>query len=283
MLRKLLGIAGISSLLIAPLSAAKAADMPVKAPPLPPLPAWSWTGFYVGGYAGGAWGTDGATGTFNFPIPPFFAIDEAAENAATSPRYKANGFTGGVEAGGNYQVGHTVFGFEADFGAFNLRGSTSGTIAFPSTLPGGPAFPPTTFFTPTTSVATDWLFTARPRLGWATDHWLFYVTGGLAVTRETFNQTIIQLPPFIETASTAATRAGSAVGGGIEYAFARNWSAKVEYLYVDFGHIGGVGTLTPAFAGFNFTDSSHLTASIARVGLNYKFDWAGAAAPMVTK
>jgi outer membrane immunogenic protein len=61
------------------------------------------------------------------------------------------------------------------------------------------------------------------------------------------------------------------VGGGFEYAMSRNWSVKGEYLYVDFGTMNGVGVLTPGFAGFAYTNSTHLTANIARAGINYHF------------
>jgi outer membrane immunogenic protein len=63
--------------------------------------------------------------------------------------------------------------------------------------------------------------------------WLLYVTGGLAVGRENFSQTIAILAPFTETSDFATTRAGWTVGGDIEYAIARNWSIRGEYLHVD--------------------------------------------------
>jgi outer membrane immunogenic protein len=127
------------------------------------------------------------------------------------------------------------------------------------------------FFTPTSSVSTDWLFTGRGRLGWANDYWLLYATGGGAVTNASVNQTIALQAPFVWNASSSSTRVGWTVGAGFEYAMTRNWSVKGEYLYLDFGNLNAVGVLTPAFAGFTYANSTHLTANIARVGVNYHF------------
>jgi len=266
--------ASVVSLGLGGLGAASAADMAVKAPVYkapPPVEVYSWTGFYVGGNAGYAWGRDAINGVETAPVPPFFAVDVAAVSAASSPRLKPSGFTGGGQAGYNWQTGAAVFGVEADIEAFRLRASTTGTFPFPSTLPGGALGPPTTFFTPTSSASTDWLFTGRGRLGWANDHWLLYATGGVAVTNLSVNQTIAVLPPFVFNAATSDTRVGWTVGAGFEYMLASNWSVKGEYLYLDFGNLNGVGVLTPAFAGFTYANSTHLTANIARVGVNYHF------------
>ena len=73
-----------------------------------------------------------------------------------------------------------------DFEYLGLRGFNAGNFPFPSPLPGGAVGPPTAFFNTATSVSADWLFTARPRVGWAMREWLLYVTGGLAVGRENF-------------------------------------------------------------------------------------------------
>lgn len=249
---------------------ASAADMAVKARPMAVPEVFSWTGFYIGGNVGYAWGRSDINGIEVAPAR-FSPIDAAAISTAASPRLNSNGFTGGGQAGYNWQAGSAVFGLEADINAFHLRGNSTGTFPFPSTLPGGPIGPPTTFFSPTSSVSTDWLFTGRGRIGWANDHWLLYATGGVAVTNLSVNQSIVQLAPFVFNTSATDTRVGWTVGAGFEYAMTRNWSVKGEYLYVDFGTLNGVGVLTPTFAGFTYTNSTHLTANIARVGFNYHF------------
>ncbi len=183
------------------------------------------------------------------PIPPFFAIDNQAVSASASPAINGHGFTGGAQAGYNYQIEHWVSGVELDFEHLGVKRSQGGTFPFPSTLPGGPVGPPTSFFSVATNYSTDWVFTARLREGWALNNWLYYVTGGLAVGRETFTQVITLLPPFISTNSFSTTKAGWTLGGGIEYALNRNWSIKAEYLYIDLGTKFNPGVLAPPCGG----------------------------------
>jgi len=249
---------------------AAAADLPVKAPPAAVAEVFGWSGFYVGGNAGYGWGRDPFNGVVAAPAP-FLPVDVAAISTASSPSLKPNGFTGGGQAGYNWQLGSAVFGVEADIESFRLRTSTTATLPFPSTLPGGAVGPPTAFFTPTTSVTTDWLFTARDRIGWANDHWLLYATGGLAVTKVSSSQNVALIAPFVFNAFASDTRVGWTVGAGFEHMFAGNWSVKGEYLYLDFGTLNGAAVLTPAFAGLTLNNSTHLTANIARIGVNYHF------------
>ena len=257
----------IVSLALPPASALAAdLQLPFKSP----AETFSWTGFYVGGNAGGAWGSERVSQTLTAP-PPFLAVDTAAVSSAASPTFQSGSATAGAQAGYNYQWGNWVGGGEMDFEYLGLRGFNAGNFPFPSTLPGAAVGPPTAFFNTATSVSADWLFTARPRVGCAMREWLLYVTGGLAVGRENFSQTIAILAPFTETSGFATTRAGWTVGGGIEYAIARNWSIRGEYLHVDLGTVNTAGTLTPPFPGLTLTGSVRLTTEIARGGLNYRF------------
>jgi len=285
MKRSLIGLVAIGALIAGPAMAADM-NMPLKAPAAPLAPACMWCGFYVGGNAGWAWGRDDINTTNIIgPVPPFVAVDNAAVSSAASPRINGDGFTGGGQIGYNSQSGNIVWGAEADFEYLGIKGSTSGTFPFPSTLPGGVVGPPTEFFGVATHYSTDWLFTARPRIGWAMNNWLLYATGGLAVGREHFSQTLTLLPPFVSTNTFATTQVGWTVGAGVEYALNQNWSVKAEYLYVDLGRTGAnAGTLTPACtpAVCTYTNSSsaHLTANIARVGINYHFNFGG---PIATR
>lgn len=123
---------------------------------------------------------------------------------------------------------------------------------------------------------TDWLFTARPRVGYLMGNALVYGTGGLALTNIRYNENFDDGPPFpldIESSSISRTKAGWTVGGGVEYAIANPWTVKLEYLYADFGSISTTGT--DIFLGAPFTTFSHsvtLKTNIVRVGLNYKFN-----------
>jgi outer membrane immunogenic protein len=259
----------IALLLALPTASAMAADLPIPVK-LPASPAFSWTGFYVGGNGGGAWGSERVSQTLVAP-PPFLAVDTAAVSASSSPNLQPGNALAGVQAGYNRQWGNWVIGGEIDFDYLALQASRGGTSPFPSTLPGGAIGPPTLTFSTATSVSTNWLFTARPRLGWAMNTWLVYVTGGFALGRESFNQTVTLLAPFVATTGLAATRAGWTVGAGVEYAIAGNWSIKGEYLHVDLGTVNTAATVTPAFPGLNMTGSVRLTAEIARGGVNYRF------------
>lgn len=75
--------------------------------------------------------------------------------------------------------------------------------------------------------------------------------------------------------TTGHTQAGWTGGGGIEWAFADNWTAKVEYLYVNLGN-GNVTCATAtclAFAGAPIVTSVGLTENLIRAGVNFKFSF----------
>ncbi len=257
------------SLLVLGAPPAFASDLPLyaKAPPSPGF-SWSWSGLYIGANAGWAWGRDAVSATPAFPssgAPAGLLEDISGISAAASPTVNSSGFTGGVQAGWNVQVGSALLGLELDYGAFNLRGSNTGTYP----LPGGSGSP-ALFFSPSTSSSTDWLFTARPRLGWSLKNWLIFVTGGFAATHENFNQSVPLLNSYVFNSAVSEGRPGWTAGAGLEYALSHNWSVKAEYLYLDFGT---ATSTTPGFQGSAITTSNHLTSSVARAGVNYKFDW----------
>jgi outer membrane immunogenic protein len=122
-----------------------------------------------------------------------------------------------------------------------------------------------------------WFGTVRARLGVEpSEHWLLYVTGGLAYAQIRSTAAISAATTVVGVTTTVATsssvnndRAGWTGGFGAEWMFAKQWSAKVEYLYMDYGHINdgflGVGTL--AVLGI----SSHVTDNVVRAGVNLHF------------
>ena len=245
-----------------------------------------------GGYA---WGHEDIAHSQEFAVPgSAFQIDSTAVTLASSPSLSPRNFTGGAHAGYNYQTGTTVLGVEADFSYIGLRSSTSGIFPFPSTLPGGPLGPPTLTFTSSTSVANDWVFTFRPRIGVVTTQdWLLYATGGLAVTNEQVSQTAGVLNSANFPSSISSTRAGWVAGVGAEHIIAPGWTVRAEYLHLDFGTATGSGVENlPAGIGGNSTClpatvvvvgpavlpgcsiSAHLRADIVRVGISHKLDWA---------
>jgi outer membrane immunogenic protein len=249
-----------------------AADLSRPAAPVytkaPMATGYNWSGFYVGGTLGGAWGTfDPSTSTV-FSNTGYFATTSPPAIAAVGAQsFKPSGFTGGVEAGYNWQMGATVVGVEADFQAFHLSGSATGTGVYPCCAPAT--------FTVNSQAQTDWLFTARPRLGFANNNWLFYVTGGLALTNLKGNFTFTDtFATAAESGSVSSTKVGWTIGGGVEAGLGGGWSLKAEYLYVDFGSVSTTSTNLIAGTAWPmnpFTHSTDLKANIARVGLNYRF------------
>jgi len=249
-----------------------AADMAVKAPPPAPVPIFSWTGFYAGVNAGGAWGDNAVTYTPLYTGAPPPGL-QAFAAASGSPNFHPSGFTGGGQAGYNWQWSQWVVGIEADINYARLASSlNSGILNFPGTAP---------FFFQT-STTTNWMATVRPRVGYSFNHVLFYATGGLAVADLNFAQSVTFLTGganAITAGSASSTRAGWTVGGGVEYAFAPHWSAKVEYFHSDFGNLG----FAPAFQNNPFissTSNARFRTDVARVGVNYNFGWGG---PVVAK
>jgi len=144
----------------------------------------------------------------------------------------------GVTAGYNWQSGQWVFGLEGDIDWANIKGDFTSAAC------------PTGCETKNT-----WLGTARGRLGWAFDRWMPYVTGGAAFGEVKATQAGV--------ASASDTNVGWTVGAGIEGAITGNWTAKLEYLYVDLGDVS-CGACVPAT---NADFRSHLV----RAGLNFRF------------
>ena len=149
-----------------------------------------------------------------------------------------SGGLAGVTAGYNWQTGQWVFGLEADIDWSNIKGNfTNAGCPFGC------------------ETKNSWLGTARGRIGWAFDRWLPYVTGGAAFGDVKATQAGI--------ASASDTSVGWTVGAGIEAAVVANWTAKVEYLYADLGHVN-CSVCLPA-TNVNFR------TNIVRAGLNYRF------------
>jgi opacity protein-like surface antigen len=203
-------------------SIASAADMAVKSPVYSAQAAYNWTGFYVGVNAGVSAGVAPLTQTT--AIPPFPA---SINNQST---HDAFGAIGGLQAGYNWQVGRLVWGVEGDF-------QFSGQKSDPTCL----TFCDFNFLAPTQvqfdSVAQSipWFATLRGRFGYTAGPALFYITAGAAYAdiKTTYNTT--EVATFNGTVSDR--RVGLAVGTGVESALSGNWTAKVEYLYLNFGTI----------------------------------------------
>ena len=238
--------------------------MPIKAPPPAapaPVPTYNWSGFYIGGNAGGAWGNFDPISAMPLLPGGVIAPDVSIFNAlGASQGIKPNGFTGGAEAGYNFQWHNIVFGLEGDCESLRLSGN--------STVAG--FFAPAAPVNLSASAHASWLATARGRIGITADNWLFYGTGGVALTalRGGFTFTDPTAGDTEPPASLSTTRVGYVAGGGLEVGSWSRWSVKVEYLFVDFGRVSTVG---PFDAVQPIDNSIELKASIVRGGVNYRF------------
>lgn len=186
------------------------------------------------------------------------------------------GFTGGVQAGHNWQTGAFVYGLEADFGAFNIQASRQSNVTYTTiSVPPGSFSSPRATATIRSTADTDWLLTARARAGWTVSNLLLYATGGLAVTNLRGSHTYTDNSIFALAGnwSASATKVGWTVGGGLEWAVTQKWSIKAEYLYAKFGSVNASGLIRAP--GFGYSDaintSVDLAAHMARVGANFRF------------
>src|SRR5271169_696003 len=217
---------------------AKAADLPM-APVYQPASApvarqvYNWTGIYVGVNGGGAWGNQ----------DPLNIITNRFDNRSIGI---SGGLFGGT-VGAQIQMAHVVLGLEADLDWAGISGSS----AINPTIGGGGGFGT---FNAKTNI--DWESTVRARVGYASDNWLFYGTGGLALlgAKTTLTAQGAAVCGGILANCTGTDRqAGLALGVGLEYGFTPALSAKLEYLYVSAVSL----------------DVSHTNE--IRAGLNYRF------------
>jgi len=148
--------------------------------------------------------------------------------------FSVNGGLVGGTVGFNYQISQFVLGIEGDFD-YN---SASGTLPAPAT----------------NSFNSRWLSTVRGRAGYAWDRVLLFATGGGAFAPANIGASA-------GFAGGSTTMMGWTAGAGIEFAFAQNWTAKAEYLYISFP--------SPSITGVSFKD----TENVVRAGVNYKFNF----------
>lgn len=248
---------------------ASAADLPVKAPRYIPPSVYNWTGFYIGGNAGYGWGNANDAMVLGGGWLADGTGDNVPLTALGNGQLEPKGFTGGIQAGFNYQTGQWVLGIETDANYFGVKEDFS-SGAFTNPTSGNS-------YALTSSFESNWLITVRPRIGYAFDRFLVYVTGGLAVAHQKFSQNITQLNlAFTEAGSVSKTTAGWAVGVGAEWALGYQWSLRTEYLYVDPGSVSlttsGVCPVILGCGNYTGTHSAHLKANIIRAGINYRFN-----------
>lgn len=280
---------------------ALAADLPSRKEPIvaaPPAPMW--TGFHVGLNAGGAWANNSSLTTQTWPVDNWVSTHPVywAYGNTALPGSSNGGFIGGGQIGYDWQVPFKGMGFvtgvEADIQGLATSGGTRSA----------------NFVTPaddaTNSVWNNinasgnlqYLGTVRGRLGYlVTPALLIYGTGGLAYGGVSFNVSSTRTEynaagtqwVAIGNANYSNTQVGWTAGGGAEWMFMPNWSAKAEYLYYDLGNVSmtGVSTRVPVLAPYStklWTSSTYnarVNGNLVRAGVNYHFNLG--AAPVVAK
>jgi outer membrane immunogenic protein len=246
---------------------AAAADIAVKAPvyKAPPVIAvWSWTGFYAGLNVGYSGGRDKATENF-------FDNGTGALLSTINNSFNMNGVIGGGQVGYNWQINNWVVGIETDFEGSGQKGSRTFVC---------PAAACANTVTDNLTAKLPWFGTVRGRFGvTVTPTVLAYVTGGLAYGEVKNNLTVTGVngvTPVSAMFNNSTTKAGWTVGAGLEGQIVGNWTARIEYLYMDLGTVTSGTFVTPVMApsgGFVTTNlSSRVTDNIVRIGVNYKFD-----------
>jgi outer membrane immunogenic protein len=243
-------------------SIASAADMPVKASPPQEIGPQDWTGLRIGVNLGfGSLRDSGSPYCYN-PAGALNGIGCVVPFAATT---SGTGILGGGQVGYNWQSGRLVYGVETDFQGTTIKGSAN--IPGPFAIVGVPVPPGGTNYIAEEKL--NWLGTVRGRLGLAWDRALIYGTGGLAYGGVSTSSNLIA-PEVQYPSSGSTTKAGWTLGGGVEWAFAPKWSAKVEGLYYDLGSVSIATTST--VTGFTFGKSFDVRGGLARIGLNYKLN-----------
>jgi outer membrane immunogenic protein len=238
---------------------AAAADLRARRPqpapaPVPVVvaPVFTWTGFYIGGHAG--WGQIEGDATVADAV--------AGIPAGTVFGTSQNGFLGGAQAGFNWQVSQLVFGIEGQISWADLGKDVTVTGGLPLT---------------TANLSTDVNFvaTVAGRLGVAFGNLLIYGKGGVAFLD--WDSKLAFSGPVSGSFEKGETTTGWVVGAGLEYGLTPNWSAKIEYNFLNFDavhmplSVGGAATAI----------DRDLDMHIVKLGINYRFGWPAAPAPPV--
>jgi opacity protein-like surface antigen len=221
----------------------------------------NWTGFYIGGHVGGGWSDD----HWSDPFGSTPGLGGTTNIAGFGDTTHATGPLGGGQIGFNIQKDQWVFGLQADADAADLRGEN-------------------TCFSGLGGIncqrVVNSLGTLTGRVGFAWDRSLVYVKGGGALTNTTYNLNGNTNALALGAGSTNLYEGGWTVGGGVEYALTKNWSALVEYDHI------GLASVTVPFPTVAMINAQSISVrqsiDVFKLGVNYKFD-ISEPAPVVAK
>jgi outer membrane immunogenic protein len=251
----------VAAALAGPAMAADLGARPYTKAPVIAAVAYDWSGFYLGLNGGGGWSHKcwdlNAFG--GLPVNP--VIPDGCSDGS--------GAVAGGQIGYRWQSSAWVFGVEAQGDWANLKGSNT-SLALAG-FAGG--------LTNQSRVNGIGLFTGQ--VGYAWNNVLLYVKGGAAVTADKYNELLSQIGPFpagTVFAQASETRWGGAAGVGIEFGFAPNWSAGVEYDHLFMGSrnvtettTGATGIFGPAAGTVFRTDNIRQDVDMVTARINYRF------------
>lgn len=222
-------------------TAALADGAPKRAVPVGPAP-FSWTGFYLGGNAGGAWSSLDQNVTFATGATEKFSFDPSS-------------FAGGVQAGYQVQMGAIVLGVEVGLTGFDLRDRRVATVQANTVRQSD----------------VDWLFTVTPRIAYAADKWMAYFKGGYANAEVARHTTLLD---GSQRTGGQYREDGWTIGGGFEYAIASWVSLGVDYSYVNIdprsSRVGVQPQFLAAGAPFGISRNSEVDLHLVTARINFK-------------
>ncbi|RAI43598.1 outer membrane protein [Rhodoplanes roseus] len=240
-----------SAAVVALTFSASAADMALKAPPMaPPVPAFSWTGCYLGAHVGGA----SMKSTFSDFEGGYFGNNDNGVGAVA-----------GGQLGCNYQIGMFVLGLEGE-------GYWSGVKQTFDYGYIGSLY--------STETKNKYNFDVAARIGVAFDRVLAYGKIGWVWGQFDFNAGYSSGGGFSNYSGDTMLN-GLLLGLGVEYALTNNWTVKAEYNYLNFGSKGMDLTYCDnggCLSGYTFSGSADM--HIGKIGINYKF---GGDAPVMAR
>ena len=230
----------------------------------PVTTTYNWTGFYVGLNTGLSF--DNSDNTLSpsggFSTNPFLAPTNHLRTDSGS--FDGSGFMFGGQLGYNYQRGCFVYGIETDFDVNGMNDANSVSRRLAAPLVGG--------FSHNVTEDVGFLGTFRGRFGYTpADRLLIYGTGGLAYGDISSNSGV-RFTSGQESygGSTSGLQAGWTLGAGAEYAFTKNLSVKLEYLYIDLGSKSYISSAQPLTGNLSYTTDLDTSMHVIRLGLNLK-------------
>ncbi len=232
------------------------ARLPTKAPPVVAAVPYTWTGCYVGGHVGAGWDrtkfTDQSPGQLLAPPGASIGVNSDA------------GVLGGVQAGCDYQfAGNWVIGFGGDIAWTDIHGVANDPFFV------GKNGAPVPISTRTEAIAS-----VTGRVGYAWDRFLVYGKGGGAWAHDKYSISNLNCILVTCNLNGSTDRIGWTAGVGVEWAFAPNWSALVEYNHYGFGN-KGITFTDPAVAAV-VVYNARQDIDVIKVGINYRFGGPGA-------